>query len=79
MLQKLDAELLIGQISYKQKAEIYNVSNGYDATKKEHKNQSPKFSEMNQQFMKCQQIIVCSMIASFPGARGGGGSSWEQG
>ena len=35
MLQQFDSELLIGQISYKQKADIYNVSNGYDATKKE--------------------------------------------
>ena len=34
MLQDFDVELLIGQISYKQKAEIYNVSKGYDNTKK---------------------------------------------
>ena len=27
-------ELLIGQISYKQKADIYNILNGYDTTKK---------------------------------------------
>ena len=45
MLQKFDAELLIGQVSYKQKAEIYNVSNGYDTAKKEHKNQPHKSSE----------------------------------
>ena len=35
MLRKFDVELLIGQISYKQKADIYNISNGYDATKKQ--------------------------------------------
>ena len=35
MLQKFDAELFIGQISYKQKADIYNVYNGYDTAKKE--------------------------------------------
>ena len=35
MLERFDSELLIGQISYKQKADIYNVSNGYDMTKKE--------------------------------------------
>ena len=35
MLQRFDSELLIGQISYKQKADIYNVSKGYDTTKKE--------------------------------------------
>lgn len=34
MLRKFDAELLIGQISYKQKADIYNVTKGYDNTKK---------------------------------------------
>ena len=34
MLKKFDAELLIGQISYKQKADIYNISKGYDTTKK---------------------------------------------
>ena len=33
MLRKFDAELLIGQISYKQKADIYNVTKGYDNTK----------------------------------------------
>jgi 23S rRNA maturation mini-RNase III len=35
LLQKLDVELLIGQLSYKQKATIYNLFNGYDDTKKE--------------------------------------------
>lgn len=35
MLKQFDAELLIGQISYKQKADIYNVSKGYDTVKKE--------------------------------------------
>ncbi len=35
MLRKFDVELLIGQISYKQKADIYNVSKGYDTTKKQ--------------------------------------------
>ena len=34
MLKHFDVELLIGQLSYKQKADIYNVSNGYDTTKK---------------------------------------------
>lgn len=36
MLKNFDAELLIGQISYKQKADIYNINNGYDTTKKGH-------------------------------------------
>ena len=35
MLKKFDVELLIGQMSYKQKATIYNITNGYDDTKKE--------------------------------------------
>ena len=39
MLEKFDAELLIGIVSYKQKAEIYNVCNHYD-TAKETKQQS---------------------------------------
>ena len=34
MLKVFDTELLIGQISYKQKADIYNASKGYDTTKK---------------------------------------------
>lgn len=34
MLKKFDVELLIGQMSYHQKADIYNVANGYDNTKK---------------------------------------------
>ena len=34
MLLKFDAELLIGQVSYNQKADIYNLSNGYETTKK---------------------------------------------
>ena len=34
MLKHFDTELLIGQISYKQKATIYNVSKEYDTTKK---------------------------------------------
>ena len=34
MLIKFDTELLIGQVSYQQKASIYNVSRGYDSTKK---------------------------------------------
>ena len=35
MLRKFDAELLIGNVSYKQKAEIYDVFNGYDSARKE--------------------------------------------
>ena len=34
MLKNFDVELLSGQISYKQRADIYNVSKGYDTTKK---------------------------------------------
>ena len=35
LLQQLDAEILIGQLSYKQRAEIYNYKHGFDkATKK---------------------------------------------
>ena len=30
MLEKYDAELLIGQVSYQQKADIFNYQNGYD-------------------------------------------------
>ena len=35
MLEQFDVELLIGQISYKQKADIYNLTNGYDTTQKQ--------------------------------------------
>ena len=34
MLSRFDVELLIGQISYKQKADIYNYSNNYDVEPK---------------------------------------------
>ena len=34
LLKRFDLELLIGQLSYKQKADIYNVYEGYDTTKK---------------------------------------------
>ena len=30
LLLQLDAEVLIGQLSYKQRAEIYNIKHGYD-------------------------------------------------
>ena len=35
MLKHFNVELLIGHISYLQKADIYNISNGYDTTKKQ--------------------------------------------
>lgn len=35
MLYKFDSELLLGQISYKQKADIYNYSNGYQVQPKQ--------------------------------------------
>ena len=34
LLKQFDAELLIGQVSYNQKADIYNVVKGYDTAKK---------------------------------------------
>lgn len=34
LLKRFDFELLIGEISYKQKSEIYNCINGYDNTRK---------------------------------------------
>lgn len=34
MLIKFDAELLLGQISYKQKADIYNYSHSYEVEPK---------------------------------------------
>lgn len=34
LLQQLDVEILIGQLSYKQRSEIYNVKHGYDNAKK---------------------------------------------
>jgi hypothetical protein len=50
MIQKFDVELLIGQVSYKQKAEIYNLHHGYEqiakinsvrSKNKEHKEATP--------------------------------------
>ena len=34
LLTRFDFELLIGQVSYKQNAEIYNATHGYSSTKK---------------------------------------------
>ena len=34
LLQQLDAEVLIGQLSYKQRSEIYNIKHGYDKPQK---------------------------------------------
>ena len=34
MLSKIDAELLLGHIRYKQKADIYNYSNNYEVEPK---------------------------------------------
>lgn len=33
-LEKFDAELLLGQVSYKQKCDIYNYYHKYEITKK---------------------------------------------
>ena len=38
LLRQLDAEVLIGQLSYKQRSEIYNVKHGYDKARKKHTN-----------------------------------------
>ena len=37
LLQQLDAEVLIGQLSYKQRSEIYDMKYGYDNPKKKKK------------------------------------------
>ena len=34
LLDQLDAEVSIGQLSYKQRSEIYNIKHGYDSAKK---------------------------------------------
>ena len=68
MLQKFDAELFIGQISYKQKADIYNVYNGYDTAKKEcerkkrsgrtAKKRSDSTAEENEAGQKCSDVTT---------------------
>jgi len=35
LLQQLEAEVLIGQLSYKQRAEIYNIKHGCDQALKQ--------------------------------------------
>ena len=47
LLTRFDFELLIGQISYKQKAEIYNAVHGYSSTKK-HVRSEMKLTQMTQ-------------------------------
>ena len=34
LLEQFDIEILIGQLSYKQRSEIYNMKHGYDKAKK---------------------------------------------
>jgi len=44
-LSMFDAELLIGQVSYSQKAEIYNYHNSYASVKKRHSTRSKKATQ----------------------------------
>ena len=48
-LRQFDAELLIGQISYSQKAEIYNYHNEYPSAKKRHSTRSGKEEQHTKQ------------------------------
>ena len=46
LLAQLDAEVLVGQLSYKQRSEIYNIKHGYDkAMKKKDKDHEPSTSQ----------------------------------
>lgn len=38
LLQQFDIEILIGQLSYKQRSDIYNIKHGYDRAKKQERN-----------------------------------------
>jgi hypothetical protein len=44
-LQKFDAELLLGQVSYKQKSDIYNYYHKYDKMEKKMSSDHAKMTE----------------------------------
>lgn len=63
LLKRFDLELLIGQLSYKQKADIYNVYEGYDTTKKTSsraKIEKPSHKTPVHRYV-CQYIRICGL------------------
>ena len=62
MLKKFDLELLIGQLSYKQKADIYNVYEGYDTTKKKCSTTKAERPLHNIPVHRCVCMYVCMYV-----------------
>ena len=62
MLKKFDAELLIGQLSYKQKADIYNLTKGFDHTKKQC---STSETEKSDKSTTSAQVILVLLLYNF--------------
>ena len=58
LLKTFDAELLIGQVSYKQKADIFNHINGYKIPKKQCK--SLKEATVSKDGDKSVRYVACT-------------------
>ena len=64
MLDKFDAEMLIGQVSYKQKADIYNYQNGYYDTKKKYSTAEGPTTEVSRLVIETLFYTPKAFIAS---------------
>ena len=66
MLQKFDVELLIGQVSYKQKADIYNIYNGYDNTMKKRTKQVSKSTQVSEDTEPVLELCRYRVTCKYP-------------
>lgn len=66
MLQKFDVELLIGQVSYKQKADIYNIYNGYDTTIKKRTKQVSEPTQVSEDTEPVLELCRYRVTCKYP-------------
>ena len=66
MLQKFDVELLIGQVSYKQKADIYNIYNGYDTTIKKCTKQVSESAQVSEDTEPVLEVCRYRVMCKYP-------------
>ena len=66
MLQKFDVELLIGQVSYKQKADIYNIYNGYDTTIKKRTKQVSESAQVSEDTEPVLEVCRYRVMCKYP-------------
>ena len=71
-LERFDAELLLGQVSYKQKSDIYNFYK-YEKTQKKSQNKATPASDSDDDDCRYVSIVVHLMLASSRGCNARGG------